>query len=125
MLSHEPYDAIAPHHGGHSSDIAITATLKAIQSRQGSRHAYARMEQGGGQQTDITPELTAFMDARTARIEALEAEVARLRSKPATDVERDDETLAQGAAARTPRTASMRLRFNPRSLLPKREDERT
>ena len=69
----------SPHHGGHSSDIAVTATVKTIQSRQGSRPAYARMEQGGGRQTDITSELTAFMDARTARIEALEAEVARLR----------------------------------------------
>lgn len=48
------------------SDIAFTPTVKAIQSRKGSRHAYARMEQGGGWQTTITPELAAFIAEQTS-----------------------------------------------------------
>ena len=39
------------------SDVAFTPTVKAIQARKGSRHAYARMEQGGGWETRVTPEL--------------------------------------------------------------------
>ena len=41
----------------HASDVAFTETVKAIQSRKGSRHAYARMEQGDGWQTTITEDL--------------------------------------------------------------------
>ena len=37
------------------SDIAFTATVKAIQTRKGSRPSYARMESAGGWQTSITP----------------------------------------------------------------------
>ena len=48
------------------SDIAFTPAVKAIQSRKGSRHAYARMEQGAGWQTDITPELAAFIAEQTS-----------------------------------------------------------
>jgi hypothetical protein len=44
-----------------SSDIAFTASVKAIQSRRGSREAYARMEARGGFQTKITPDLVAFL----------------------------------------------------------------
>ena len=44
-----------------SSDIAFTASVKAMQSRQGSREAYARMEARGGFQKKITPELIAFL----------------------------------------------------------------
>ena len=40
-----------------ASDVAFTTTVKALQSRKGSRHAYARMEQGGGWQTTITEDL--------------------------------------------------------------------
>lgn len=43
------------------SDIAFTDTVKAIQSRLGSRAGYARMEQGAGWQTTITDELAAFI----------------------------------------------------------------
>jgi predicted pyridoxine 5'-phosphate oxidase superfamily flavin-nucleotide-binding protein len=43
------------------SDIAFTPAVKAIQKRKGSRGSYARMEQGGGWQTTITPELVAFL----------------------------------------------------------------
>jgi predicted pyridoxine 5'-phosphate oxidase superfamily flavin-nucleotide-binding protein len=44
-----------------SSDIAFTPTVKAIQSRKGSRSAYAKMEERGGWQTTITPDLAGFV----------------------------------------------------------------
>lgn len=44
-----------------SSDIAFTASVKAMQSRRGSREAYARMEARGGFQTKLTPDLIAFL----------------------------------------------------------------
>lgn len=40
-----------------ASDIAFTPTVKALQTRKGSRHAYARMEQDGGWERRITPDL--------------------------------------------------------------------
>ena len=49
-----------------ASDIAFTPTVKAIQSRKGSRHAYARMEQGAGWQAAITPELATFIAEQTS-----------------------------------------------------------
>ena len=49
-----------------ASDVAFTASVKAIQSRKGSRRAYGRMEEGGGWQTAITPDLTAFIAAQTS-----------------------------------------------------------
>ena len=45
----------------HSSDVAFTPTIKAIQDRKGSRPAYARMEAKGGWQTTITSDLAAFV----------------------------------------------------------------
>jgi uncharacterized protein len=44
-----------------SSDIAFTPTVKAIQARKGSRAAYGRMEERGGWQTTITPDLVGFV----------------------------------------------------------------
>ncbi len=44
-----------------TSDIAFTPTVKALQTRKGSRHGYARMEQGGSWESSITPELQAFI----------------------------------------------------------------
>lgn len=43
------------------SDIAFTPAVKAVQAEKGSRHGYARMEQGTGWQTTVTPELRAFL----------------------------------------------------------------
>ena len=43
------------------SDIAFTPAVKAIQKQNGSRDAYARVEQGHGWQTTVTPELKAFL----------------------------------------------------------------
>jgi hypothetical protein len=44
-----------------SSDIAFTPTVKTIQSRKGSRTAYAMVEASGGWETTITPDLAAFI----------------------------------------------------------------
>lgn len=50
----------------YSSDVAFTATVKAIQARKGSRRTYARMEEKGGWQTVITPDLSQFIAAQTS-----------------------------------------------------------
>lgn len=50
--------------GEHVSDIAFTATVKAIQERKGSRAGYAKMEQKGGWRRAITAELAEFVAAR-------------------------------------------------------------
>jgi len=49
-----------------SSDVAFTPTVKAIQTRKGSRRAYANMEQRGSWQTEITPDLAAFIAEMTS-----------------------------------------------------------
>jgi len=49
-----------------SSDVAFTGTVKAIQTRKGSRQAYARMEQRGGWETELTEELAAFIGEQTS-----------------------------------------------------------
>lgn len=43
------------------SDIAFTPSVKAIQTRNGSREAYASMEGRGGWRTRITPQLAEFI----------------------------------------------------------------
>ncbi len=45
----------------HASDIAFTPTVKAIQLEKGSRGSYARMEQGQGWATTVTPDLQHFL----------------------------------------------------------------
>jgi len=47
-----------------SSDIAFTPTVKAIQSRKGSRHAYEHVEARGSWQITITAELRGFIEAQ-------------------------------------------------------------
>jgi len=47
-----------------SSDVAFTASVKALQERRGSRKAYRRMEERGGWETRVTPELAAFLAER-------------------------------------------------------------
>ena len=44
------------------SDVAFTPAVKAIQEQKGSRRRYARMEQGVGWQTTVTPELAKFLE---------------------------------------------------------------
>jgi len=46
------------------SDIAFTETVKSIQSKKGSRRAYANMEQGSGWKTKISDDLKAFIEAQ-------------------------------------------------------------
>jgi hypothetical protein len=43
------------------SDVAFTPAVKSIQERKGSRENYARMEEGEGWSTTITPALSAFI----------------------------------------------------------------
>ncbi len=43
------------------SDIAFTPAVKAIQTQKGSRSSYARMEERGSWQTNVTPELEVFL----------------------------------------------------------------
>jgi uncharacterized protein len=50
----------------YSSDIGFTPRVKEIQSRKGSRSAYARMEEGGSWQTVITPDAAQFIQAQTS-----------------------------------------------------------
>ncbi|MGE0456033.1 MAG: pyridoxamine 5'-phosphate oxidase family protein [Vicinamibacteria bacterium] len=44
-----------------ASDVAFTPAVKKLQSEKGSRGAYARMEQGAGWKTTVTPKLEAFL----------------------------------------------------------------
>jgi predicted pyridoxine 5'-phosphate oxidase superfamily flavin-nucleotide-binding protein len=48
----------------YSSDVAFTPSVKAIQTRKGSRDAYARVEQNGGWRTEIDDDLAAFLTAQ-------------------------------------------------------------
>ena len=50
----------------HPSDIAFTRSVKALQEARGSRHAYARMEQGRGWPTGITDDIRGFIEAQTS-----------------------------------------------------------
>lgn len=43
------------------SDIAFSSAVKKIQSEKDSRAGYAKMEQGGGWQTTVTPDLIEFL----------------------------------------------------------------
>ena len=47
------------------SDIIFTPSVKALQQARGSRHAYARMEQGRGFRTGIDDEMRGFIEAQT------------------------------------------------------------
>ena len=50
----------------YSSDVAFTPSVKAVQARKGSRRSYARIEERGGWQTCITPDLARFIEAQTS-----------------------------------------------------------
>jgi predicted pyridoxine 5'-phosphate oxidase superfamily flavin-nucleotide-binding protein len=47
-----------------SSDVAFTPTVKAVQARKGSRISYARVEERGGWETRIPPDLAAFIESQ-------------------------------------------------------------
>jgi len=46
------------------SDIAFTPSVKAVQERLGSRKSYASMEERGGWNDEVTPDLAAFIAER-------------------------------------------------------------
>ena len=48
------------------SDVAFTPAVKEVQRRKGSRQVYARVEEGGGWETTITPDLSAFIAQQTS-----------------------------------------------------------
>jgi predicted pyridoxine 5'-phosphate oxidase superfamily flavin-nucleotide-binding protein len=48
----------------YTSDIAFTDAVKSVQERLGSRKNYHRMEEGGGWQSTITPDLAAYLGDR-------------------------------------------------------------
>jgi predicted pyridoxine 5'-phosphate oxidase superfamily flavin-nucleotide-binding protein len=50
----------------YSSDVAFTPTVKAVQARKGSRASYRRLEEKGGWQSGITPELADFIQSQTS-----------------------------------------------------------
>jgi predicted pyridoxine 5'-phosphate oxidase superfamily flavin-nucleotide-binding protein len=50
----------------YSSDVAFTPTVKAVQSRKGSRDSYRRIEERGSWKSRITPELATFIEAQTS-----------------------------------------------------------
>ena len=50
----------------YSSDVAFTPTVKEVQARKGSRDGYRRMEERGGWETRITPDLAGFIAAQTS-----------------------------------------------------------
>lgn len=50
----------------YSSDIGFTPTVKAIQTRKGSRRSYAAQEAAGSWATEIDDDLKAFLQAQTS-----------------------------------------------------------
>ena len=50
----------------YSSDVAFTPSVKAVQTRKGSRQGYARVEERGAWRTRITPDLATFVEAQTS-----------------------------------------------------------
>jgi uncharacterized protein len=50
----------------YSSDVAFTPSVKALQTRKGSRGGYARMEEQGAWETRITRDLAEFIAAQTS-----------------------------------------------------------
>jgi len=50
----------------YTSDLAFTPSVKALQTRRGSRDAYARMEMNGSWETRVSPDLARFIEAQTS-----------------------------------------------------------
>ena len=50
----------------YSSDVAFSPAVKAVQARKGLRPVHARIEERGGWETKITPDLAAFIGAQTS-----------------------------------------------------------
>ncbi len=50
----------------YSSDVAFSPAVKAVQTRLGSRDAYAQQEENGSWATTVTPELARFIHEQTS-----------------------------------------------------------
>jgi len=50
----------------YSSDVAFSPSVKAVQTRKGSRHAYHHVEERGAWESRITPDLATFISAQTS-----------------------------------------------------------
>src|SRR5687767_10277625 len=50
----------------YSSDVAFTPSVKAVQTRKGSRRSYGRTEEKGSWETRITPDLALFIEAQAS-----------------------------------------------------------
>jgi uncharacterized protein len=50
----------------YSSDVAFSPAVKAVQARKGLRPVHARIEERGGWETRITPDLASFIGAQTS-----------------------------------------------------------
>ena len=50
----------------YASHVAFTPSVKAVQTRKGSRRSYERLEERGSWQTRITPDLARFIEAQTS-----------------------------------------------------------
>ncbi len=61
-----PHSEIPPDPHTAASDVAFTDTVKAIQTRKGSREIYARMEEGGSWERSITDALKTEIEAQTS-----------------------------------------------------------
>jgi len=48
------------------SDVAFSPTIKAIQTRKGSRESYAQVEKNRGWQTEVNEDLATFLAAQTS-----------------------------------------------------------
>lgn len=48
----------------YASDVAFTPSVKAVQSRRGSRGSYGKMEERGSWDTTISPDLAAFIESQ-------------------------------------------------------------
>jgi predicted pyridoxine 5'-phosphate oxidase superfamily flavin-nucleotide-binding protein len=63
MPKQPPSPGQSPHY---SSDVAFTPIVKEIQTRKGSRHGYATMEERGSWETTITPDIAEFIGLQTS-----------------------------------------------------------
>jgi predicted pyridoxine 5'-phosphate oxidase superfamily flavin-nucleotide-binding protein len=52
--------------GVYASDVAFTPSVKAVQTRKGSRRGYASMEESGSWPARISPDLAGFIAAQTS-----------------------------------------------------------
>jgi predicted pyridoxine 5'-phosphate oxidase superfamily flavin-nucleotide-binding protein len=61
MTEKHPPNAPPTSDATYSSDVAFSPSVKAIQTRKGSRRGYAHMEERGSWENHITPELAEFI----------------------------------------------------------------